>query len=118
MLAYSARGFIVQLHNTLVISCFDTSYDIQLPSTSSDAPKKPARKKRRMLPYQGPDEVDAVSLRSERLKKWVVGVGKRERERVRALSAGLRPPDAFPVPPHDELRRERGVVLLRERGGQ
>jgi hypothetical protein len=106
----------VQLHNTLVISCFDTSSDIQLPSTSSDATRRPAKKKRRLLPYQGPDEPDALSLRSERLKKWVI-VGKRERERVRALATGVRPADAWPVPPQDEIMRDRGVVLQRERGG-
>jgi hypothetical protein len=52
------------------------------------------------------------------MKKWTVGMGKRERERIRALAVGVRPPDAWPVPREDEITRERGVILLKERGGE
>jgi hypothetical protein len=107
----------VQLHNALIVSIFDTSRKKVLAKPVVDAPKKPPRKRRRLLPYQGPDEADAASLTSERLKKWTVGLGKRERERVQALEAGFGPPLEWPQPKQDEIARERGVVRLSERGG-
>jgi hypothetical protein len=107
----------VQLHNALIVSIFDMSLKKVTPKPAADAPRKPPRKRRRLLPYQGPDELDAVSLRSDRLKKWTVGLGKHERERVRALETGIGPPLEWPQPTKDEIAREQGVVLLRERGG-
>jgi hypothetical protein len=60
-----------------------------------------------------PDE----TLRSAKLKRWTVSVGKRERERIRMLQ-NLPPPVEPPRPRKDtdEIARERGVVLLPERG--
>jgi hypothetical protein len=100
-----------------VVSLFDTSNNITPPQTQDERVVKPPRKKRRLLPYQGPED-DVTSLRSERLKHWTVGMGKRERERVQALAMGMRPADAWMVPPQDEVLQDRGVVLLSERGGK
>lgn len=70
-----------------------------------------------MLPYQGDDD-DPGSLRSVRLKKWVVGMGKRERERMKELE-GVRgaKPEIRPIKARDEIARERGVRLLSEGKG-
>ncbi|OSD05537.1 hypothetical protein PYCCODRAFT_1457469 [Trametes coccinea BRFM310] len=108
---------LVQLHNTLIVSLFDTSAQLAPPTPPPDVPKPPARKRRRTLPYQGPDVLDEGTLRSERLKKWAVGLGRRERERIRALEAVALNEHVAPKPYTDEIAAERGVVLLEERGG-
>jgi hypothetical protein len=74
-----------QLHNALIISLFDTSHR-RLP-----------RKCRRTLPYQGPITPDEA-LRSAKLKRWTVSVGKRGHEHIRMLQN---------VPPLMELPRPR-----------
>lgn len=59
------------------------------------------------------------SLRSNRLKRWTVSLGRRERDRVRNLpsqSSALERPR--PRKDTDEIARDRGVVLLPERGGE
>ncbi|KAJ7184337.1 transcriptional regulator of RNA polII, SAGA, subunit-domain-containing protein [Mycena filopes] len=106
---------LVQLHNALIISLFDATTHKRPPSpTAAPRPKPPPRKRRRVLPYQGPEEdVDALSLRSARLKRWTLSLGKRERERLKSFQAA--PLDARPLL-HDEISAERGVVLLPERG--
>lgn len=78
-------------------------------------PKQPPRKRRRVLPYQGPDDAGG-SLRSARLKRWTVSLGRRERERIRSLPFGG--VDSVGPRKHvDEIAADRGVVLLSERGG-
>jgi hypothetical protein len=67
-----------------------------------------------VLPYQGDGPEDAEVLRSERLTRWAVGVGRKERERVRAIAALDPPRDTVW---REEVARERGVVRLPERGG-
>ncbi|KII87194.1 hypothetical protein PLICRDRAFT_112502 [Plicaturopsis crispa FD-325 SS-3] len=107
---------LVQLHNALIISLFDaTTHHRRPPTPPPDLPKAPPRKRRRTLPYQGPEDDD--TLRSPRLKRWAVAVGRRERERIRALASA--PPGMEhqrPRPDTDEIARERGVMLLPERG--
>ncbi|KAG7093879.1 hypothetical protein E1B28_007518 [Marasmius oreades] len=109
---------LIQLHNALIISLFDSrSHKPHVPP-SSDVPKPPPRKRRRMLPYQGPGTSDEeLGLRSARLKRWTVSMGKPERERIRNLK-GAPPPIEPPRPRSetDEIARERGVVLHSERG--
>ncbi|KAL7280759.1 hypothetical protein ACG7TL_005703 [Trametes sanguinea] len=100
-----------------LVSLFDTSAQLAPPTPPPDVPKPPARKRRRTLPYQGPDVLDEGTLRSERLKKWAVGLGRRERERIRALEAVALNEHVAPKPYTDEIAAERGVVLLEERGG-
>ena len=59
------------------------------------------------------------TLRSNRLKRWTVSLGRRERDRVRNLSSqssALERPR--PRKDMDEIARDRGVVLLPERGGE
>lgn len=107
----------VQLHNSLIISLFDFSSHRRPPTPPPEdtTTKPPPRKRRRTLPYQGPDDHDDGTLRSSRLKRWTVSVGKRERERLKNIpAAGERP---RPRPDTDEIARERGLVLLSERGG-
>ncbi|KAI0629279.1 transcriptional regulator of RNA polII, SAGA, subunit-domain-containing protein [Trametes polyzona] len=113
---YLDTTHLVQLHNTLIVSLFDTSAHLAPPTPPPDVPKPPPRKRRRTLPYQGPDAVDDGTLRSARLKKWTVGLGKRERERIRALEAVARNEPVVPREFTDEIAAERGVVLIPERG--
>ncbi|KAI0295952.1 transcriptional regulator of RNA polII, SAGA, subunit-domain-containing protein [Russula brevipes] len=83
---------LVQLHNALVISIFDPSTHLVAALTPPpDVPKGPPRKRRRLLPYQGPDPDEPLTLRSSRLKRWAVGIGRRERDRIRNLK-----PVAYP----------------------
>lgn len=105
---------LVQLHNALIISLFDATTTHRRPPTPPPPapPKPPPRKRRRIeLPFQG-DPAESRSLRSARLKRWTLAVGKRERERIQALDAD--PPRPLAVP-RDEIAAERAVVLLPER---
>ena len=107
----------VQLHNALIISIFDPSAHLSPATPPPDAPKGPPRKRRRLLPYQGPDPNEPTSLRSSRLKRWSIGVGRRERERIRNIQPLALSIERKPRPDSDEIARERGVQLLPERGG-
>ncbi|KAJ7702225.1 transcriptional regulator of RNA polII, SAGA, subunit-domain-containing protein [Mycena rosella] len=105
---------LVQLHNGLIISLFDATTHKRPPSpTALPRAKPPPRKRRRVLPYQGPDDADALSLRSPRLTRWALSIGKRERDRLKSFQPA--PLDARP-PHSDEVSAERGVALLPERG--
>ena len=117
--AYASLTYtlVVQLHNALLVSLFDTSAHLAPPTPPPDVPKPPTRKRRRTLPYQGPDPNEMTTLRSERLKKWTVGLGRRERERIRALETVAMNETPYPRPYTDEIAAERGVQLLPERGG-
>ncbi|KIM61318.1 hypothetical protein SCLCIDRAFT_122326 [Scleroderma citrinum Foug A] len=104
---------LVQLHNSLIISLFDFTVHRRPPTPPPDVPKHPPRKRKRTLPYQGPDDTDGT-LRSTRLKRWTVSLGQRERERIRNLqSTGVEHPR--PRKYTDEISADRGVVLLTER---
>ncbi|KAH7909077.1 transcriptional regulator of RNA polII, SAGA, subunit-domain-containing protein [Hygrophoropsis aurantiaca] len=105
---------LVQLHNSLIISLFDFTAHRRPPTPPPEVPKPPPRKRRRTLPYQGPDDTDDT-LRSTRLKRWTVGVGKRERDRIRSL-ASVTSERPRPRRETDEIAQERGVILLSERG--
>ncbi|CCM02442.1 uncharacterized protein FIBRA_04541 [Fibroporia radiculosa] len=106
---------LVQLHNSLIVSLFDTSAHLAPPTPPPDVPKPPPRKRRRTLPYQGSDSTDTITLRSNRLKKWTVSLGRRERDRVRHLESCAGPLDA-PSQYRDEIAAERGMQVLSERG--
>ncbi|KAK0432858.1 transcriptional coactivator Hfi1/Transcriptional adapter 1, partial [Armillaria borealis] len=103
---------LIQLHNALIISLFDARSFKRPLTPPPDLPKPPPRKRRRTLPYQGPG--DDGSIRSERLKRWTVSVGKHERDWIAALESVQ--PSTGPRLDTDEIARERGVVLLPERG--
>ncbi|KAF8636401.1 hypothetical protein AX17_003583 [Amanita inopinata Kibby_2008] len=112
---------LIQLHNALIISLFDATAVLKRPLTPPPpaAPKPPPRKRRRLLlPYQGPQTPEeARTLRSTRIKRWALLMGKRERDRIltlQNLQAFIEPPR--PRAELDEIERERGVVLLSERG--
>ncbi|KAI0923794.1 hypothetical protein AcW1_006656 [Taiwanofungus camphoratus] len=107
---------LVQLHNALIVSLFDTSAHLAPPTPPPDLPKPPPRKRRRTLPYQGSDNSDPATLRSSRLKKWTVGMGRHERERIRVLESYASGIERRPQKAKDEIAAERGVQLLPERG--
>ena len=107
---------LVQLHNSLIVSLFDTSAHLAPPTPPPDAPHAPPRKRRRLLPYEDPDG-HSTSLRSSRLKQWTVGMGRRERERVRGLESAALSSERRPRREKDEIAAERGVQLVLERGG-
>ncbi|KAI9511607.1 transcriptional regulator of RNA polII, SAGA, subunit-domain-containing protein [Russula earlei] len=108
---------LVQLHNALIISIFDPSTHLVAALTPPpDVPKGPPRKRRRLLPYQGPDADEPITLRSSRLKRWAVGIGRRERERIRNLKPVPLSSKRKPRLEVDEIANERGVQLLPERG--
>ncbi|KAH9995367.1 transcriptional regulator of RNA polII, SAGA, subunit-domain-containing protein [Russula compacta] len=108
---------LVQLHNALIISIFDPSTHLVAALTPPpDVPKGPPRKRRRLLPYQGPDPDEPITLRSSRLKRWVVGIGRRERDRIRNLKPVALSSKRKSRPEVDEIANERGVQLLPERG--
>ncbi|KAF8957463.1 transcriptional regulator of RNA polII, SAGA, subunit-domain-containing protein [Flammula alnicola] len=112
----------IQLHNALIISLFDATATLKRPPTPPPPtlPKPPPTKRRRtLLPFQGPHVPDeARALRSARIKRWTLAMGRRERERLKTLQAAA-PPSADPPRPRketDEIACERGVELLSERG--
>jgi hypothetical protein len=107
----------VQLHNALIVSIFDPStHSVTALTPPPDVPKRPPRKPRRVLPYQG-DPEEPLTLRSSRLKRWAVGIGRRERDRIRNLKPVALTSKRQPRPEVDEIANERGVGLLPERGG-
>ena len=110
----------VQLHNNLIISLFDPSTHkvAALTPPPDAAAQNRARKRRRLLPYQGEDEDDVNHLRSERLKQWVVGVGKRERDRIRGLGNAALSSERQPRLGADEMATEHAVALPSERRGR
>ena len=109
----------MQLHNALIVSIFDPSTHLVAALTPPpDVPKGPPRKRRRLLPYQGPDPDEPITLRSSRLKRWAVGIGRRERDRIRNLKPVALTSKRVPRPEEDEIANERGVRLLSERGGK
>ncbi|KAH7890734.1 transcriptional regulator of RNA polII, SAGA, subunit-domain-containing protein [Phlebopus sp. FC_14] len=105
---------LVQLHNSLIISLFDFTVHRRPPTPPPDVSKPPPRKRRRTLPYQGPDDTDGT-LRSTRLKRWTVSLGRRERDRIRNLQFSALEHQR-PRKDTDEIACDRGVVLLPERG--
>ncbi len=110
---------LVQLHNALIVSIFDPSTHLVTALTPPpDVPKGPPRKRRRLLPYQGPDPDEPITLRSSRLKRWAVGIGRRERDRIRNLKPVALSSKPVPRPEVDDIANESGVRLLSERGGE
>ena len=113
----------VQLHNALIISLFDATATLKRPPSPPPPPQSkppPAKRRRTLLPFQGPDlPEDQRTIRSTRIKRWALSMGKRERERIKGLQT--LPPTVDPPRPQaymDEMARERGVELLPERGGK
>ncbi|EJD07386.1 uncharacterized protein FOMMEDRAFT_164367 [Fomitiporia mediterranea MF3/22] len=104
---------LVQLHNSLIISVLGSSLHHAPPTPPPDVPGKPPRKRRRTAANADADDASA-SAHSTRLKMWAVGMGRRERERVKALDTGARAGVKRPRHELDEIVQERGVQLLPE----
>jgi len=110
-------ALLVQLHNSLIISLFDITSHLKAQPPPPSTPVKPRpQKRRRTLPYRPSDLSDPNTLRSARLKKWTLGVGKRERERLKGLENMALGIDRPLMSIQDEICQERGVMLLPERG--
>lgn len=111
----------VQLHNAMIISLFDATATLKRPPSPPPSLSKqpPIKRRRTLLPYQGPNFSDEDrSIRSARLKRWALTMGRKERERLKTLQN--LPPIVDPPRPRrdmDEIACERGVELLSERGG-
>lgn len=82
----------------IVVSRLDPSKDVNGGASSSH----PSRKRRRLLPHQDPPP---------RLRKWVVGLRRAERDRVRGISSA---PAGGSASIPDELRLERPILLRKE----
>ncbi|PPQ63292.1 hypothetical protein CVT24_006737 [Panaeolus cyanescens] len=112
---------LLQLHNALIISLFDATATLKRPPTPPPPalPKPPPTKRRRtLLPYQGPSESDeSRAIRSNRIKRWGLSMGRRERERIKALQNVSPPAEVRPRKEIDEIACERGVIYQPEQGG-
>ncbi|KAF9517962.1 hypothetical protein BS47DRAFT_1338832 [Hydnum rufescens UP504] len=94
---------LVKLHNSLIMSMMvvsrrDPAFD---PNAGSNLP---ARKRRKLMPHQDPPP---------RLRRWIVGIRKQERERLRALAptGGSGPAPSWY---DDEISLERAIMLRPE----
>jgi hypothetical protein len=89
------------------------------PTPPPDAPGKPLRKRRRTHRYVGEADTDSSLMRFPRLKRWVIGMGRKERERVKALETAASSVENCPKPRLDvnEIAADRGVQLIPEGKG-
>jgi hypothetical protein len=92
---------LVHLHNSFLLTMISSAGTLDPPDTKPDGPQQPHNKRRRLLPHQDPPP---------KLKKWVIGLGKRERETLKN-----NPPMPFdPNLRDDEIILDRGVRLRAE----
>ena len=99
----------MQLHNALLMSMIVASrLDPSKDSSGGGSSSHSSRKRRRHLPHQDPPP---------KLRKWVVGLRKAERDRVRGIvstsAAAGAAGAATPTVP-DEMRLERPIMLRKE----
>ena len=97
----------------MIIAVLGSSLHHAPPTPPPEGPEKPSRKRRKVQSGSGP-EGEVAGAYSSRLKTWTVGMGKRERERVKALKEVARLKERLPRPEVDEIAAERGVRLLPE----
>lgn len=99
--------YIAQLHNQFVISLLSNAALVNPPTPPPDA-SKPHRKR------------GSASERKMRLKQWAVGMGKRERERIKNLETSVALAQArvrVDKRERDEIALGRAVRLLKEGRG-
>ncbi|KAG8890987.1 hypothetical protein FRB99_003847, partial [Tulasnella sp. 403] len=100
---------LLHLHNTLVYSIISRATQPQSPTSPSTIPNPnggPPRKKRKLLPYQDP---------SPALNRWVLGMGKAERARVRGVLAARRAGGGAAKPPfYEGSQYERPIKTVPE----
>lgn len=105
----------------MIISLFDATATLKRPPSPPPPalPKQPTNKRRRkLLPFQGPNLSDEDrAIRSARLKRWALTMGRKERERLKTLENLPSVDSPRPRRDMDEIACERGVELLSERGG-
>jgi hypothetical protein len=120
------------LHNALILAILESGSSAA-PSTSNlEGGSKLIRKRKRLLPYQGPDapEEGEGSLRSKRFKRWAVEMKSSERESIKQLRSTTVPKVGKddgskkekkrdrPLKGRDQSLNERGVILVREGKGK
>lgn len=105
--------YLVQLHNSLIVSILGSSLHHAPPTPPPEGPDKPSKKRRKVEHGTNPDG-DGSGAYSSRLKSWTIGMGKRERERVKALNEAAGALERRPRPEADEIAAERGVRLIPE----
>jgi hypothetical protein len=108
----------------------ESGTSITTPSASADGGSRLLRKRKRLLPYQGPDApVEGEgSLRTKRLKRWAVEIRNSEREGIKQLRVVPLPKSDKegkkqrnrnrPLKGRDQGINERGVRLVREGRGR
>lgn len=117
----------------MILAILESGSTSSASHASLDGGSKLIRKRKRLLPYQGPGALEEGegSLRSKRLKRWAVEIKNSERETIKHLRV---PPPApkgdkdevsnkdrkrnRPLKGRDEGRNERGVRLVREGRGE
>ena len=121
----------VELHNALILALLESGSNTVAPATGLDGSSRLIRKRKRLLPYQGPGEpVEGEgSLRTKRLKRWAVEIRNSDREsikqlRIVSLPKGEKDQNARkargrdrPLKGRDQGINERGVRLVREGRG-
>jgi len=119
---------LVELHNTLILALLESGSSSSAQTTGLDGSSRLIRKRKRLLPYQGPGEpVEGEgSLRSKRLKRWAVEIKNSDREAIKQLrvvspsksekNQGSRKERGRdrPLRGRDQGLNERGVRLVRE----
>ncbi|KIJ55245.1 hypothetical protein M422DRAFT_41256 [Sphaerobolus stellatus SS14] len=92
---------LAHLHNSLIIALLSSATLNNPPPPPPDIAKTPRKR-------------GSASERARRLKHWAVGMGKRERERVKALEVIATNAPSRPRRDKDEISLGRAVKLLHE----
>lgn len=127
------------MHNALIISLFDARshkrplspppgsdpHHLSSSNLSNVNHNPPLRKRRKVgqtsLPYQGPDvPPEELGSKSVRMKRWVVSLGRGERDRVKSLpqsssNAPTTELSGLGLRITEEIQRERPLLLHKER---
>lgn len=93
---------LAQLHNALIIALLSNAAIVKPPSPPPDP--KPHRKR-------------SGSGRESHLKSWIVGMNKKERERIKALDALSASISLKPRAERDEILAGRAVRIISENKG-
>jgi hypothetical protein len=122
----------VELHNALILALLESGSTTVSSTGGLDGGSRLIRKRKRLLPYQGPGEpVEGEgSLRTKRLKRWAVEIKNSDRESLKQLrtvtySKGEKDQNGRkargrdrPLKGRDQGLNERGVRLVREGRGK
>ncbi|KAG9037559.1 hypothetical protein FRB95_005141 [Tulasnella sp. JGI-2019a] len=97
---------LVVLHNSLIFAILYKASHPVVVEVSTAPVEGPPKKKRKIIPHQDPPP---------QLQKWILGMGKAERTRVRHANANGRRPGHPAIPSYyDEVENERPVAIRAE----